>query len=227
MTEPMMKRPKFANEKEEAEWWDANPEYILQQFELGKREGRLTHGTAAKRLGLSSTVPTTIRLSEDDLAKARMQAEKKGLRYQTYLKMLLHEALSQSSRADEDFSPTAKPGRTPQEKKKLSLERDRRNVYGENDKASRKNIPAGKQRGHQALRRNVNQALALETSQKLEPKRADEMQFAASTAIIAGERNRFRKRPDAALGDVLKKKQTRSRGSLKAYGTVPSFREKG
>ncbi len=29
--------------------------------------------------------------------------------------------------------------RTPQEKKELSYERDRRNTYGENDKASRKN----------------------------------------------------------------------------------------
>jgi predicted DNA binding CopG/RHH family protein len=94
MTKTMIQRPKFATEKEEAEWWDANPEYILQQFELGKREGKLTHGTAARRLGLNSTVSTTIRLSEDDLAKARKQAEKKGLRYQTYLKMLLHEALA-------------------------------------------------------------------------------------------------------------------------------------
>lgn len=36
----------------------------------------------------------TIRLAEDDLARARVLAAEKGLRYQTYLKMLLHEALN-------------------------------------------------------------------------------------------------------------------------------------
>ena len=35
----------------------------------------------------------TIRLGNDELALARQQAEAKGLRYQTYIKMLLHEAL--------------------------------------------------------------------------------------------------------------------------------------
>jgi hypothetical protein len=40
----------------------------------------------------------------------------------------------------------------PQEKKNLSLARDRRNTYGENAKASRKNIPASKQRSHQTER---------------------------------------------------------------------------
>ena len=34
--------------------------------------------------------------------------------------------------------------KSPQEKKRLSLERDRRNDYGENDKSSRKNIPRTK-----------------------------------------------------------------------------------
>ena len=36
---------------------------------------------------------TTIRLAEADLARARTLAADKGLRYQTYLEMLLHEAL--------------------------------------------------------------------------------------------------------------------------------------
>jgi predicted DNA binding CopG/RHH family protein len=35
----------------------------------------------------------TIRLRNDELAMARRQAEAKGLKYQTYIKMLLHEAL--------------------------------------------------------------------------------------------------------------------------------------
>ena len=36
----------------------------------------------------------TIRLSNSEIALARQQADAKGLRYQTYIKMLLHEELA-------------------------------------------------------------------------------------------------------------------------------------
>jgi len=42
---------------------------------------------------VSLTPTTTIRLDPDDIAKARVQAAERGLRYQTYLKMIIHEAL--------------------------------------------------------------------------------------------------------------------------------------
>jgi hypothetical protein len=51
--------------------------------------------------------------------------------------------------------------RSPQEKKGLSYQRDCRNVYGENDKASRKLIPIRKAQSQRRLRRKVEQALAL------------------------------------------------------------------
>jgi predicted DNA binding CopG/RHH family protein len=92
MQDEMIVKPKFASEAEEADWYAANPDYILQRLQLAEAEGRLGQGTAAKRLGL--TASTTIRLSHEDLAKARAQAEKKGMGYQTYIKMLLHEALA-------------------------------------------------------------------------------------------------------------------------------------
>lgn len=38
----------------------------------------------------------TIRLSNIEIARAKQQAEAKGLRYQTYIKMLLHEALARN-----------------------------------------------------------------------------------------------------------------------------------
>jgi len=50
--------------------------------------------------------------------------------------------------------------KNPKEKKRLSLERDCRNVYGENPAASRKGIAKGKQRQHQNERRGAAQALA-------------------------------------------------------------------
>jgi len=40
----------------------------------------------------------TIRLSNNEIARARQQAEAKGLKYQTYIKMLLHEALASNQR---------------------------------------------------------------------------------------------------------------------------------
>jgi predicted DNA binding CopG/RHH family protein len=87
--------PTFENEDQEAKWWADNPEFILQQFEKAAAEGRLTRGAVARR-----AIPTTtIRLNPDDIALAKTQAERRGLRYQTYLKMLIHEALRKEAKA--------------------------------------------------------------------------------------------------------------------------------
>lgn len=51
--------------------------------------------------------------------------------------------------------------RSPQEKKRLSYAKDRRNRYGENDKSSRKNIPRAKRRRLRAERHRTHQALAV------------------------------------------------------------------
>lgn len=40
----------------------------------------------------------TIRLSNSEIALAKQQAETKGLKYQTYMKMLLHQALAAEAR---------------------------------------------------------------------------------------------------------------------------------
>ncbi len=44
------------------------------------------------------TPTVSIRIDPADLSRARALAERRGLRYQTYLKMLLHEALEQEGR---------------------------------------------------------------------------------------------------------------------------------
>jgi predicted DNA binding CopG/RHH family protein len=117
--------PKFATEREEAEWWDANPNLVVKLFERAEAEGKITRGTTARRLGLSTTA-TTIRLSNDDLAKARTQAEAKGLRYQTYLKMLLHEALAQESKETSSSSRRPQPqAQRPARKQTLAAARSR------------------------------------------------------------------------------------------------------
>lgn len=45
------------------------------------------------------TQPVTIRLSAPDIAMARRLSKDKGLPYQTYIKMLLHEALERDASA--------------------------------------------------------------------------------------------------------------------------------
>lgn len=50
--------------------------------------------------------------------------------------------------------------RSPQEKKALSYAKDRRNLYGENDKSSRKNIRRNKRIPHRADRHRYHQGLA-------------------------------------------------------------------
>jgi predicted DNA binding CopG/RHH family protein len=85
-----LKNKTFASEAEEAAWWEANEDELLEEFKKATAEGRVGIGTLAKRAALPST---TIRLDPDDIAKARLQAAERGLRYQTYLKMIIHEAL--------------------------------------------------------------------------------------------------------------------------------------
>ena len=85
-----LKQMSFASEAEEAAWWKSHEEELLEEFKKATAEGRVGISTVAKRAALAST---TIRLDPDDIAKARVQAAERGLRYQTYLKMIIHEAL--------------------------------------------------------------------------------------------------------------------------------------
>jgi hypothetical protein len=103
--------------------------------------------------------------------------------------------------------------KTPREKKDTSLTKDCRNVYGENDKASRKLIPRGKQLSHQGARRTVREVLANSGEHRDED---DLVQIENSVRAreIASKRNKFRKRPDATIEMVLAAKHTGDRTKL-------------
>jgi hypothetical protein len=105
-----LKIPKFATEAEEAKWWHENEDVIFKEFQKAAKEGRLGRG-GARRLFAERGIPfpepkptptTTIRLDPDDIAKARLQAAERGLRYQTYLKMIIHTALLKTESAQKD-----------------------------------------------------------------------------------------------------------------------------
>ncbi len=105
-----LKIPKFATEAEEARWWFENDVLIFKEFEKAAKAGTLGRG-GIRRLFAEKGIPfkepkptptTTIRLDPDDIAKARVQAAARGLRYQTYLKMIIHEALLKAKSTQKD-----------------------------------------------------------------------------------------------------------------------------
>jgi hypothetical protein len=89
--------PEFPSEAEEAAWWDSHQEMIEGRFLQAAAAGALGHSRVAKKAtagttsGLSPTL--TLRVPESDISRARALAARKGLRYQTYLRMLIHEGL--------------------------------------------------------------------------------------------------------------------------------------
>jgi predicted DNA binding CopG/RHH family protein len=91
-----VKIPKFENETDEANWAFENRENLANAFLQAAQEGRVRQGTLKQR---GITPPTTIRLASEDISRARALAERRGLRYQTYLKMLIHEALEREEKA--------------------------------------------------------------------------------------------------------------------------------
>jgi len=83
--------PKFRTEAEEANWWDRHPEAAT-----GIMKRALKSGKARRAVPLKTV---TMRLPVPDIMAAQDLAHEKGLPYQTYIKMLLHEALKKERSA--------------------------------------------------------------------------------------------------------------------------------
>jgi predicted DNA binding CopG/RHH family protein len=96
-----LQTPEFKNEAEEAAWWDSHPDEILGVFEQAAKDGTLGRGTLARR---SQSLATSIRLDAADVELAKTLAEKRGIRYQTYLKMIIHQHLLKESGSDQASS---------------------------------------------------------------------------------------------------------------------------
>lgn len=97
--------PKFATEAEEADWWYRNRKAHSEEFRAAAKRGEaqvLTREKLLARIEASKSKAAapmvSIRIPADDLALARKQAARKGLPYQTYIKSLLHETLTQRER---------------------------------------------------------------------------------------------------------------------------------
>jgi predicted DNA binding CopG/RHH family protein len=87
--------PSFNSEAEEAEWYQAHKREVEQDFLRAWKEGK-TFRKSPKNPALR---PITIRLPVDDIQRAQKQASQRGVGYQTYLRMILHQALRQKATA--------------------------------------------------------------------------------------------------------------------------------
>jgi predicted DNA binding CopG/RHH family protein len=101
MKTKMVEMPKFSNESDEADWWAsrAGKQFVKEKSASAQAAGKKVRGSRLlARVNQKSTVQIAIRLPQNDLARARELAERKGLGYQTLLKMLVHEGLAREAR---------------------------------------------------------------------------------------------------------------------------------
>jgi predicted DNA binding CopG/RHH family protein len=101
MKKKSIEMPSFAHEGEEADWWASRQgrEFVKQKSASPARKGSVAKGSRlVARLGRTTTVQIALRLPEPDVEKAREIATRKGIGYQTLLKMLVHEGLRREAR---------------------------------------------------------------------------------------------------------------------------------
>ncbi|MBM3727853.1 MAG: hypothetical protein FJW40_20820 [Acidobacteria bacterium] len=94
-----LKVPRFASEDAEADWWASAEGRAFLAAQPAKPAGTVQTGSKlVARLVKAGTVQIALRLPSPDLDKARRIAERKGIGYQTLLKMLVHEGLERMDR---------------------------------------------------------------------------------------------------------------------------------
>jgi predicted DNA binding CopG/RHH family protein len=91
--------PKFSTEAEEVKWWHDHRDVIEANLMQAMKEGTAHRGGPLRALEeVRESKNITIRISVADIKRAQGLAAKKGIGYQTYMKMLLREALDREER---------------------------------------------------------------------------------------------------------------------------------
>jgi predicted DNA binding CopG/RHH family protein len=89
-----IKIPEFESEAQEACWWDEHRDLVEENLIAAMRDGTAQRGSAQRLLkDARASKNITIRMPLAEIERARQLSARKGLAYQTYIKMLLHEAL--------------------------------------------------------------------------------------------------------------------------------------
>jgi predicted DNA binding CopG/RHH family protein len=91
--------PQFHNEREEAAWWEKHRAAVEADLRAAMRQRKTIslHDVLAQARRKKDLLPVTIRLASEDIATARQLADDKGIGYQTYIKLLLHDALQKEA----------------------------------------------------------------------------------------------------------------------------------
>jgi predicted DNA binding CopG/RHH family protein len=93
------KIPEFGSEEQEAQWWDDHKAEVELNLGAAMRSGTAQRGAAQRVMKeAKASKNITIRMPLADLERARRLSSRKGLAYQTYVKMLLHEALDREEK---------------------------------------------------------------------------------------------------------------------------------
>lgn len=100
MSKKKLQMPRFKSDREEADWWasPAGRAYVRQRAAESQSKGIKAGGSNLVRKLRHKSTQIAIRLPGTDLAQARKIAERKGIGYQTLLKMLVHEGLAREVR---------------------------------------------------------------------------------------------------------------------------------
>ncbi len=87
--------PRFSSEAADARWHDRHKRQIESAMEQRIKEGGAM--TLRQAFARAKLRPVTIRLATEDIDMARGLAARKGIGYQTYIKLLLREALQREA----------------------------------------------------------------------------------------------------------------------------------
>ena len=91
--------PPFESEKDEAKWWSGTEGRAFLKRQSSARNADKPGGSKlVAKLARANSVQIALRLPSPDLARAREIAERKGIGYQTLLKMIVHEGLQRVGR---------------------------------------------------------------------------------------------------------------------------------
>lgn len=90
---------RFANEADEARWWDDHRGVVEKNLLAAMKSGVASRGGPRRVISEQrESKNITIRLALADIERASALVARKGIGYQTYMKILLKEALDRESR---------------------------------------------------------------------------------------------------------------------------------
>jgi len=100
MNKRMRRMPNFKSESDEADRWasPAGRAYVKRKSAEARAKGTRAKGSSLVAKLNKKSVQIAIRLPEADIAQAREIADRKGIGYQTLLKILVREGLLREAR---------------------------------------------------------------------------------------------------------------------------------